>query len=147
MMTELERYLAGEAVNFGETELTAEAIIAFASDFDPQRFHLSETAARNTHFGGLCASGWHTCGIWMRAMVDWTKNHAPGAYCVSPGLKNLAWPKPAFFGQTLTAFSRVKTWRENEKRDRSKILKTENWVEDEEGDRVMSFEATLLFGP
>jgi len=50
-------------------ELDAEQIKAFAQQFDPQPFHLDDVAARQTMFGGLAASGWHTAAITMRLLV------------------------------------------------------------------------------
>jgi acyl dehydratase len=44
-------------------------IRAFAEQFDPQPFHLDAEAAKETFFGGLVASGWHTAAITMRLLV------------------------------------------------------------------------------
>jgi acyl dehydratase len=59
----------GRVTPLGSYRFTAPDIIAFASAFDPQRFHIDEAAARASLFGGLCASGWHTAAIWMKLMV------------------------------------------------------------------------------
>ena len=59
----------GEVQELGSITPTREEIIAFATQFDPQPFHLDEEAAKASVFGGLCASGWHTCAMAMRLMV------------------------------------------------------------------------------
>ena len=50
--------------------VTRERLVAFAEEFDPQPAHLSEAQAAESHFGVLCASGWHTAAISMRLMVE-----------------------------------------------------------------------------
>ncbi len=56
----------GETADIGRHTFTAEDIKAFAARFDPQPFHVDEAAAARSHFGRLCASGWHTACVWMR---------------------------------------------------------------------------------
>src|SRR5262249_36196142 len=63
----------GEKSELGRHIFTAEDIKAFAARFDPQPFHLDETAAARSHFGRLCASGWHTACVWMRLMIDYRR--------------------------------------------------------------------------
>src|SRR5947209_12250215 len=69
--------------------VTEEAIIEFASDFDPQGFHLDANFAKETLFGGLTASGWHTAAMTMRLFVQ-TLNFAGGA--IGLGVDELRWP-------------------------------------------------------
>jgi acyl dehydratase len=51
-------------------QVTREDIKRFASEFDPQPYHLDETAAERTPLKGLAASGWHTAAIAMRLAVE-----------------------------------------------------------------------------
>lgn len=94
-----EDFPVGSVREFGGTTLSAEQIIDFARQFDPQPFHLSEEGGKHSLFGGLCASGWHTCALAMRMMCD--------AYLLetaslgSPGLENIRWLKPVRPGDTL----------------------------------------------
>jgi acyl dehydratase len=74
--------------------------LAFAAQFDPQPFHLDEEAARASVFGSLCASGWHTCAMAMRLMVD--NFLCESSSLGSPGLESLKWLKPVFPGDTLS---------------------------------------------
>ena len=89
----------GQVRDLGSATLTREEIVDFANQFDPQPFHLDEEAARQSVFGGLCASGWHTCSLAMRLMV--TNFLCQTSSMGSPGLENIRWLKPVFPGDTL----------------------------------------------
>ena len=90
----------GETRDLGSLSPTAEEIVAFASQWDPQPFHLDPEAAKDSVFGALCASGWHTCAMAMRLMV--TNFLHDTSSLGSPGLESLKWLKPVFPGDTLT---------------------------------------------
>jgi acyl dehydratase len=79
--------------------LSRDEIVDFAQRFDPQPFHLDEAAARQTHFGGLVASGWHTASLAMRMMCDAYLHRA--ASLGSPGVDKLRWTAPVRPGDTL----------------------------------------------
>ena len=90
----------GTTASFGHYEVTRDEVIEFASKYDPQPFHLSDQAAAATHFGRLSASGWHTCAMVMRMLVDnMSVNQQAGLG--SPGLDELRWLKPVYPGDTL----------------------------------------------
>src|SRR6266850_7006504 len=84
--------------------IDADAITAFAAEFDPQPFHLDDAAARHTMFAGLAASGWHTAAITMRLLVD---GGAPIAGGVVGAGGEIAWPKPTRPGDILRVESEV----------------------------------------
>lgn len=86
-------------VEYGSIPVSAEAIKAFARDYDPQPFHLDEDAARRTHFAGLAASGWHTCAMMMRLLVDNCFSRVAGLG--SPGFDDLRWLRPVRPGDEL----------------------------------------------
>jgi acyl dehydratase len=99
-----------EDMRVGEKVDLGEHIKAFAERFDPQPFHVDEAAARRTHYGGLVASGWHTAAVCMRFMAACLngmraaarERGGPAARTgVSPGFRDLAWPKPVFAGDTI----------------------------------------------
>ena len=94
-----EDFPVGNVRDFGGTPVMRDAVIEFARQFDPQPFHVDEEAARNSLFGGLCASGWHTCAMAMRMMCDGYL--LDSASLGSPGIDNLRWLKPVFPGDTL----------------------------------------------
>ena len=89
----------GSVRDLGTVTPTREEIIDFASKFDPQPFHLDDEAARNSVFGALCASGWHTCAMAMRLTVDNFLRESSSMG--SPGLENIKWMKPVLPGDTL----------------------------------------------
>ena len=66
----LEDFAVGQTFSSGRCRITKEQIKAFANEFDPQPFHLDETAAHDTFFQGLAASGWHTAALTMRLLVE-----------------------------------------------------------------------------
>jgi acyl dehydratase len=96
-----EDYREGEVFDIGEYLVTREEIVAFASRYDPQPFHVDDEAARETIYGGLIASGWMTCGVLMRMLVD----HfiSPLASMGSPGIDELRWLRPVRPGDRLRA--------------------------------------------
>ena len=95
-----EDFPVGNMREFGAMPVTREAVIAFATQFDPQPFHLDDAAAEAGLFGRLSASGWHTCAMAMRMMCD--------AYLLdssslgSPGIDSLRWTRPVHPGDTLS---------------------------------------------
>ncbi|NLR96733.1 MaoC family dehydratase [Rhizobium sp. P38BS-XIX] len=104
-------YAIDERIEIGSHTFTPQSIIHFASRFDPQIFHMDAEAAKETLFGGLCASGWHSCAMWMRSFVDFWKSErsrltaegqTPPELGPSPGFKALQWLRPVFAGDTIT---------------------------------------------
>ncbi len=99
-LTYFEDLEVGTVARFGNYPVTREEVIDFASSYDPQPFHLDDAAAAQTHFGRLSASGWHTCAMTMRMLVDnITERRQAGLG--SPGLDELRWLRPVFPGDTL----------------------------------------------
>ncbi|MGH6990190.1 MAG: MaoC/PaaZ C-terminal domain-containing protein, partial [Stellaceae bacterium] len=78
-MKYFEDIQVGESYALGRHIFSADEIKAFAARFDPQLFHVDEEAAARSHFGALCASGWHTAVAWMRLMVDHRRRLADAA--------------------------------------------------------------------
>lgn len=105
----------GTKASFGSYPVMREEVIEFASRYDPQPFHLDDAAAAATHFGRLSASGWHTCAMTMRMLVDNIEERRQ-AGLGSPGLDELRWKKPVFPGDTL----RVETELLDKTRSRSR---------------------------
>ena len=90
----------GTKSSFGHYEVTREEVLEFASKYDPQPFHLDDEAAAQTFFGRLSASGWHTCAMSMRMIVDQFRREKT-ASIGSPGIDELRWLKPVYPGDTL----------------------------------------------
>lgn len=94
-----EDFPVGWTFEGGERALSEDEIIAFARDWDPQRFHVDPEAAKATPFGGVIASGWHTCSVMMRLMCD---GYLLESACIgSPGLDQIRWFKPVRPGDVL----------------------------------------------
>lgn len=101
----------GKPVVIGTYEFTADLIVEFAREFDPHSFHTDPELAKQSLFGGLCASGWHVCAAAMKCNVAsiYHQNEAiradggtPPKLGPSPGIRNLKWLKPVFAGDTVT---------------------------------------------
>ena len=95
-----EDFPVGEVADFGAYEVKREELVEFASEFDPQPFHLNEEIAKTSLLGGLAASGWHTCAIAMRMMWDGYLHRT--ASMGAPGVEEVRWRKPVYPGDVLT---------------------------------------------
>jgi acyl dehydratase len=100
----------GDVVMTGSHTFHAEEIKSFARRFDPQLFHVDEAAAAKSHFGALCASGWHTAAVWMRLMIDQRRAVEDAMVARGEplarsgpalGLRDLKWLKPVYVGDTI----------------------------------------------
>lgn len=100
-----EDFPPGTRFDFPPRLVTAEEIVAFAREFDPQPMHTDEAAGRASILGGLAASGWHTCGIMMRMLCDSYigRTAAEG----SPGVDRMEWKRPVLAGDTLSGHCTV----------------------------------------
>src|SRR5215212_12252565 len=106
----------GDSMALGTVTFTAADIRTFAAQYDPQPFHMDEAAAAQSHFGALCASGWHTVAAWMNLRVQYGRREdaeraARGEVLAklgpSPGFRELKWLKPVYVGDTITYASEV----------------------------------------
>ena len=96
----------GECFTTASLTVTQEDILEFAAEFDPQPYHLDSGAARDSIFGGLCASGWQVTALMMRLITDALQAHQV-ATLGSSGVKQLRWKVPVFAGDTLSARLKV----------------------------------------
>lgn len=133
----------GQVIEAGPYELTERELLAFARDYDPQWFHTDPEAAAEGPFAGLIASGWHTCGIAMRLLVD--KALAGSESFASPGLKYVKWPHPVRPGDTLHLKATVIDLRRSEKKRWLGILDWRWQLFNQHGAAVLDLEATSLF--
>jgi acyl dehydratase len=104
-MNYLETFQKGMAFDLGATTVTEEEIVAFGRQFDPQVFHVDPDAAKATPFGGVIASGWHTCGIFMRLLVDSVLAQTAGLGGL--GMDAMQWTVPVRPNDTLSARATV----------------------------------------
>ena len=133
----------GQVAEFGHKLVDRDEVVAFAEQFDPQPFHLSDEAAAKTYFGRLSASGWHTCAMTMRMLVDHMKDHEQ-AGLGSPGIESLRWLKPVYPGDTLRAESRVLDKRPSGSRPDMGSYRSEVTVRNQDRAEVLTFVSTGL---
>ena len=95
-----EDFAVGQVIDLGTYAVTAAEIREFASEFDPQPFHLDEAAGKASILGGLAASGWHVCSMLMRMIADSWLNKS--ASMGSNGVSEVKWLKPVLAGETLS---------------------------------------------
>jgi acyl dehydratase len=133
-----EDFPAGSVREFGGRTVSRDEILDFAARYDPQPFHLDEAAARASLFGGLCASGWHTCAMTMRMMCDAYLNDS--ASLGSPGIENLRWTKPVYPGDTLHARLTVLEARPMASKPHIGLFRAQWTVSNQHGEPVMQME-------
>jgi len=105
-----EDFAVREVIELGSCPITEAEVLTFARKYDPQPFHTDPEAARRSIFGGLIASGWHTCALLMRLSVDAARRDGAAA-TGSPGLDSCRWLKPVRPGDVLTGRTEVlETW-------------------------------------
>ena len=152
-MQYFEDVVIGRSERLGTHTFTAEEIKRFAARYDPQRFHLDETAAAQTHFGALCASGWHTVGVWMRLFVASRKQIAAERRAVgepvavwgpSPGFRDLRWLKPVYVGDTITFATEPIEKRPSESRPGWGLVFSRNTGTDATGQLVLAFTGSIF---
>src|SRR6185437_8077506 len=95
----------GEKIDLGRYPVTEAEILAFARQYDPQRMHTDRDFAARTSFGGLIASGWHSCAMFMRLQVDGMLKESSAL--ASPGVDGIRWLRPVRAGDVLRAEAEV----------------------------------------
>ena len=138
-----EDLVVGEVHRFGAYAVTREEVIAFASKYDPQPFHLDDAAAAETHFGRLSASGWHTCAMTMSMLVDRHKHNGHQGLG-SPGVDELRWLRPVYPGDTLSVETQMLEKRRSATKPDRGILRTATRVFNQDGVMVMSMTSRAM---
>jgi acyl dehydratase len=110
----LEDFVPGQRFSGGTLTVEAEAIVAFARQFDPQPFHTDPATAETTFFKGLAASGWHTAALTMRMLVDSGIGIAWGI--IGREIEQIGWPRPTRPGDRLRIESEVMEVRRSRSR-------------------------------
>jgi acyl dehydratase len=141
----------GQRRELGSFTFTAELIKKFATQFDPQRFHLDEEEGRNSLFGGLAASGWHVGSACMKLLVADGQRQAteavargekPAVWGPSPGFRDLRWIKPVLAGDTISYASEVESLRASGSRPEWGIMQARTTGVNQRGELVFSFLAS-----
>lgn len=132
----------GSVFDLGKVEIDRADMLDFARRFDPQPFHVDEDAAKASIFGGLCASGWYTASLWMRAYVDHVL--ADSTSQGSPGGRELSWLAPVFPGDILRFGMEVTGRRRSRRRPELGLVDIAGTA-DRGTERVLRFHFTGIF--
>ena len=138
-----EDFKVGEVEQIGGKRVDKDEIIAFAGQYDPQPFHIDEAAAKQSMYGGLIASGWHTCAMVMRMMCD--AYMLQSASVGSPGIDNLKWLKPVRPGDTINARRTTLETRASKSKPDIGIVNNLWEVFNQDGEMVMSMQGYGMF--
>jgi len=138
----LEDLAAGERYAGGTATIDPAAIKAFAAAFDPQPFHLDETAAKASIFGRLVASGWHTMAVTMRLLVEGELRSLWGL--VGLGADELRWPRPVVPGDTLSVEWEVLEVRPSSSKPDRGIARLRVTTRNQRGETVLTLITTIL---
>lgn len=150
----LEDLIAGEIDELGSYTFRSDDIIRFAKAFDPQRFHVDPVAAKDSLFGALCASGWHTASAWMKQMIAYrdrvrtealARGERPARLGPSPGFTDMKWLKPVYAGDTITYRSTVTGKRVSSSRPGWGMVTHHNTGVNQHGEEVFSFEGAVFW--
>ena len=136
-------FTAGQVIEAGPYAVTEAEVLQFATAYDPQWFHTDPKAAAAGRFGGLIASGWHTCGIAMRLIAD--KALRGSESFASPGLAYIKWPHPVRPGDSLRVKATVLETRVSRSRPGMGLLRWRWQLFNADQTEVLDLEATSLF--
>ncbi|HVH79582.1 MAG TPA: MaoC family dehydratase [Stellaceae bacterium] len=140
-MLYFEDFAVGQRFFTGRRKVDAAEIVEFAGKYDPQPFHLDPEAAKDSLFGGLAASGWHSAAMMMRLVVDSEFRPAGG---IIGGGGELQWLKPVRPGDELHAQSEIVELRESRSRPQQGLVKVRITMLNQYGEAVQTFTPTLL---
>ena len=134
-------FSVGEKFSLGTVVMKEEEMINFATQFDPQRFHLDPEAAAQTIYGGLIASGWHTGSLMMKLLAEgFLGEHSVGA----AGLSELSWPAPVRVGDVLTLTVEIMKKRESKSRESLGLIEIKNQLVNQNGEVALQAVPTML---
>ena len=135
-------YEVGQTFDLGSTSFTADEIVDFARQYDPQSFHVDAAAARQSMFGGLIASGWHVTAKLMRLFVD---NYVDQRTALgSPGVDEVRWLKPVRPGDTLSASVECASKVPSKSRPEMGIVHEQWRATNQKGELVMTLKGTNM---
>src|SRR5947207_15065584 len=138
----LEDFAIGQTFRSGRLQIDRERIKTFGAEFDPQPFHLDEDAARDTIFGGLAASGWHTAAVTMRLLVE--SDLEPAGGIVGAGFDEFRWPRPVRPGDELRIESEVLEVRPSMSRPDQGSIKLKTTTLNQNGEAVQISVGNLI---
>jgi len=145
-LTPVKRYLEdfspGQKFASGRLRVDADAIKAFAAQYDPQPYHLDEAAANDSFFKGLAASGWHTAALTMRLIVEGEMQPAGGI--LGAGFDEFRWPRPVRPGDELRVESEILEVRPSKSRPDHGLVKVRTTTLNQNGEPVQVYIGNLI---
>jgi acyl dehydratase len=138
-----EDFRLGEQIDLGSHHVTEAEMLAFAREYDPQRIHTDRDFAARSGFGGLIASGWHTCAMFMRLLVDHLLMEASAI--ASPGVDGIRWIRPVRAGDVLRAEAEVVEITPSRTRADRGLVKHDCKVFNQQNELVMTLRTLALF--
>lgn len=141
-MRHFEDFAAGDTFEYGTFDVTAEEIVSFAQEFDPQPFHLDEAAAKASLLGGLATSGWQTAAISMRLHVQNLMHDI--AALGSPGILEMRWPRPVMAGHRVRLRVLVHSARLSQSRPGMGILELHTTMLNQHDEELMQSRGITL---
>ena len=135
-----EDYVEGAIYTFGCVLVNEESIIDFASQYDPQFFHVDPEKAKGSIYGGLISSGWHTTAMMMSQLAKYYFSDVSSMG--SPGLTDLRWMIPVRPGDTLSVRTTTTEARRSRSRPNRGIIKTFIEVLNQDSAVVLDMKAT-----
>lgn len=139
-----EDFEVGNVIEVGGYTVSEAEIIEFATRFDPQPFHIDAAAAAQSMFGGIIASGWHTCSMMMRLMVDGYMRNSSSLG--SPGVDEVRWLKPVRGGDILTVRCAVLESVPSSSRPDRGVIFTQWEATNQRGELVATIKGRGMFG-
>lgn len=137
-----EDYVVGTTAEHGTVRVDEEELVDFAQRFDPQPIHVDREAAAAGPYGGLIASGWHTCALMMRLFAR--EYLSPGSSLGSPGVDELRWIAPARPGDELALRTTVEEARISRSKPDRGLVRTRVELVNDTGDVVLRLIAMNL---
>ena len=143
----------GALLMTGRYTFSTDKIKSFARRFDPQLFHVDEEEAARSHFGALCASGWHTASAWMRLYVDYRRTEADAArargepvasHGPALGFRELKWLKPVYAGDVIDYKGEVADLRPSGSRPGFGLISIRATGTNQNGVTVITFVSTAF---
>lgn len=138
-----EDFTPGTQFDLGAATVSEQELLDFARKFDPQPIHTDAQAAQQGMYGGLIASGWHTCALVMRTLVDQVLSRA--ASLASPGIDHIRWLKPVRPGDTLRTRLTVLEARPSSSKPDRGLVRSRWEVQNQHGELVMTMEGMTMY--
>jgi len=143
----------GHANEVGSHRFTRDEILSFAQRYDPQPFHLDEEAAKNSLFGALCASGWHTACVWLRLLIENRERMLAAMkeagtpvprFGPSPGARDLKWLKPVYVDDVISFRATIVDKKDSRSRPEYGLVVSRHEGMNQKGELVISLQGSVL---